>query len=399
MKEALKRFFTVLSCSFFIISCTDSKDTTVKILVSETKGLDRGLEYVTTEIPVLASIESSQLLVAKNQDTGEQVPVQVLDTVQKSEKLFLKILFPVDVLANTSTIFALQWMNNIAEQDDSGLYLSDDAAAIENEVYRATFSTEDDKRGGQINGILLRKFEDRLLKRTHIAMHWAPNFSKSNAEGYYNMEDLKPSSKHEVEQGLYTVSKLRSGITDSVPEIFVEGEYTFLADQPYFIFESIMTVEKEVSLKLLRNDEMTMDSLFTHVAYQKKDGTLARLELYTSELDSLDTEPIPHDAGFVAFYNRNYGYGLASIRLAYDNTNVEGQTSPLYNNHTKISRASNNGRYWNRVLIDSVTTVPKGSAYQEKNAYLIFEMGKEIPEEQILFHAERLWNPLTVTLQ
>jgi len=210
---------------------------------------------------------------------------------------------------------------------------------------------------------------------------------------------LTPSSKHKVEQGLYAVTKLRSGTTDSVPEIFVEGEYTFLANRPYFIFESNMTLEKEISLKLLRNDEMTMDSLFTHVAYQKPNGTLARLKLYTTELDSLDSEPIPDDTGFVAFYNTDYGYGLASIRLEYDNTNSEGSTSPLYNHHTKISTASNNGRYWNRVLIDSAITVPKGSKYHEKNAYLVFKVGQEIPEEQILYHAERLWNPLTVILQ
>jgi hypothetical protein len=144
---------------------------------------------------------------------------------------------------------------------------------------------------------------------------------------------------------------------------------------------------------------MTMDSLFTHVAYEKANGGTARLQLYTSELDSLDSKPIPDDTGFVAFYNTNFGYGLASIRLEYDNTNAEGSVSPLLNHHTKISRAANNGRYWNRVLIDSATTVPKGSKYHEKNAYLVFKVGKEIPEEEILYHAERLRNPLTVTLQ
>lgn len=167
-----------------------------------------------------------------------------------------------------------------------------------------------------------------------------------------------------------------------------EGKYTFLADLPYFIFQSTMAMKEEVSLKLLRNDEMTMDSLFTHVAYQKSDRKVSRLKLYDTELDSLNNNPIPDDSRFVAFYNTNEGYGLASIRLIYDNMNNQGNSSPTYKSYTKISKSSENGRYWNRVLMDSITTAPKGSRYHEKNAYLVFEVGSEIPEEQIQYYSK-----------
>ncbi len=402
MKLFLKAVLNVLSFSFFLLSCSTSEQVDLKIVVSETNGLERDLEYITLEIPFLEKLEPTRILLAEDLGTGASVPIQILDTIENNENLFLKILFPVTIAADSSKTFGIKWNEDIEAIRDtiaSRILLSNDGFSIENSVYKATFSTQDDKRGGQINGIVLKNFNEQLLKRSHIAMHWAPNFSESNREGYFNMEDLTPNSKNEVEPGRYVFTKSRSGITDSVPQIFVEGKYTFLAEHPYFIFESTMTVEHELSLNLLRNDEMTMDSLFTHVAYEKANGTLARLQLYSSELDSLETEPIPHNTGFVAFYNTNFGYGLASIRLEYNNSNIGGTMSPLYNHHTKISKAANNGRYWNRVLIDSATTVPKGSKYHEKNAYLVFKVGKEIPEEEILYHAERLRNPLVVTLQ
>ena len=370
-----------------------------KISVSETTGLSRDLEYVFAEIPFHGALHLSQMLVAFDVNGGASVPVQVLDTVWNGENSSLKIMFPVRVEGNTTKTFELMITENIRDDGPFGIRMSDDGSSVENQTYKATFSTTDNPSVGQINGMILKNFDDKLLKRGHIAMHWAPNFSKSDEKGYYNMEDLPPNSPNHVEKGLYQVEKIRSGRTDMLPEIFVEGKYAFFADLPYFIFESTMTMEEEVSLKLLRNDEMTMDSLFTHVVYRKDNGKVTRLQLYDAELDSLENNPIPDDSDFVAFYNSNHGYGLASIRLEYDNTNNEGNQSPLFNPYTKISKSRGNGRYWNRVLIDSATTALKGSRYHEKNAYLVFEVGQEIPEEKILYYAERLSNPLSATLQ
>jgi len=381
-----------------LLSSCSGPEPYAKISVSETNGLARDLEYVSVEIPLDVELQPSQMLVAKDEENESAVPVQVLDTVLKEGKTFLKIMLPVEVEANETKNFELVSTEKMRDSGPIGIRISDDASSVENQIYKATFSTEDDTRGGQVNGMILKNFDDRLLKRGHIAMHWAPNFSKSEEDGYFNMEDLPQNSEHHIEKGLYQIEKIRSGRTDEVPEINVDGKYNFFADLPYFIFESTMTMKEDVSLVLLRNDEMTMDSLFTHVAYQQDDGTVSRLKLYDAELDSLDNNHIPDNAGFVAFYNRNHGYGLASIRLEYDNTNSEGNQSPVLNPYTKITRSSGNGRYWNRVLIDSATYVPKGSRYQEKNAYLVFEVREEVPEEEILYYAERLASPLKVTV-
>lgn len=389
--------FILIAILLSLSSC-NGPEPYAKISVSETKGLTRNLEYVSVEIPLSEEIQPSQMLVATDREKKSSVPVQVLDTVSKEGNTILKILFPVNVEANKTKTFELFAVEKMRDSGPNGIQISEDGLFVENQKYKATFCREDDQRGGQINGIILKNFEDRLLKRGHIAMHWAPNFSKSEEEAYFNMEDLPQNSEHHIKKGLYQVTKFRSGRTDEVPEIFVEGKYNFFAALPYFIFESTMKMEEDVSLNLLRNDEMTMDSLFTHVVYQKKDGTVSRLKLYEQELDSLENNHIPDNTGFVAFYNADHRYGMASIRLEYDNTNNEGNQSALLNPYTKISKSSGNGRYWNRVLIDSATNVSTGSRYHEKNAYLVFEVGQEIPEEEILYYAERLSNPLTVTV-
>ena len=129
--------------------------------------------------------------------------------------------------------------------------------------------------------------------------------------------------------------------------------------------------------------------------YPNKDGTVVNLELY-DQLDVLDEEPIADDADWVAFYNLDKGYGFGALRLKYNNINLNGLESPTHKPYTKISRASGNGRYWNRVLSDTIITFPEGSKYHEKNAYLIFSVDPQSPEKEIVYYSECLRNPLKV---
>lgn len=396
MNLTKKSVFIFLCILMFLSSCSRPKPY-AKISVSETNGLSRQLEYVTAKIP-FQDLKPTHLWIARNYDTDESISVQVLDTVENEGNSYLKFIFPIKIDANSTKNFELIAEEKIKDVMPFSIEYSKDDSSVENQIYKASFNTKYDKRGGVIDNIVLKNINNTRLKRGHISMHWAPNFTKTDVKGNYNMKDLPADSENSIKKGQYQITKKRSGITEKVPEIYVEGSYTFFANVPYFFFESTMTMKNDVSLKLLRNDEMTIDSLFTHVAYQKNDGSLKTLELYTSELDTLENNPIPDNSRFVAFYNANYKYGLASIRLEYDNTHADGNASPTRNPHTKISKSRNNGRYWNRVLIDSATTTKKGSRYHEKNAYLIFEANEELPEEQILYYTKRLMHPLKITL-
>lgn len=393
----LKAYVFFPLCFFFMAGCSTPRPLAT-ISISETNGLDRKIEYISAIIPYIDPGETTEVLMATDMDTGISVPVQIMDTLTKVDEKAFQIVFPVHSRANTSKTYQIGFGQRTNDSLPKILKPSEDMLSVENDIFKAVFSTEDDPRGGQIGGIILKDFDNQLLKRGHIAMHWAPNFSKSDSEGYFNFEDLPVSSKNDISKGMYQVVKQRSGTTDSVPEIDLTGKYIFYAGMPYFDFTATMSMNSDVELDLLRNDEMTMDSLFTHVVYQTKAGKINRLALYTEDLDVLETSPIPHDAAFVAFYNGEKGYGLGSIRLEYDNITVDGNPSPVHNPYTKISRSKGNGRYWNRVLSDTIQRFPKGSRYHEKNAYLIFQVDTLSPEKDILYYQERLKNPLTVTV-
>jgi hypothetical protein len=391
MKNLIKYIVLIVLLS----ACSVSENMPI-VIVSETAGLDRPLEYVNTTISLDSVLAENEILVAVDSEDGSTILVDDIALIESENPFEYSIVFPVSISANKSKKFNISIQENNSKSLPVQQLLSEDNLAVENKFYKATFSTEDDKRGGQVNGIELKNFKNQLLKRGHIAMHWAPNFSKSNSGSYFNFEDLHADSKNNIESEKYRVIKERSGTTDSVPEIQISGRYEFYDNLPYFLFESTILVQTEVELDLLRNDEMTMDSLFTHLVYINKDGTIERLNLYSDELDILEENHVSDDAAWLAFYNVNKGYGFGSIRLEYDNTNTNGEPSPTYNPYTKITKSTNNGRYWNRVLSDTIKTFPAGSQYYEKNAYLVFPVDPESPEKVIKRYAAILSNPLII---
>lgn len=390
-------FFLRLGILLFILAGCEKQMAETVVIVKETIGVQRNSELITTTIIFKDTISSNTRLVATDLASFETIPVQVLDASTNNLETQLTLMFPVTIGPKQSKKYRIETKARSRDTASVQLYLSDDKMRVQNRTYDISFSNRD-ARGGQIDGIKLKDFKGQLLKRGHISMHWAPNFSKTTSDNYFNMEDLPIASLHSIDEGLYRIVKKREGLTDSVPEIKIAGTYEFFADQPYFIFESTMMMESDVELSLLRNDEMTMDSLFTHVMYLRKDHGVSHLNLYHKELNNLDNEPIPDNTPWVAFYNNEIGYGFGSIRLTYDNNDVKGTPSPTRNPYTKISKATGAGRYWNRVLLEENLLVPKGSRYYEKNAYLVFDASGLHPEKEIQEYYQKLTSPLLVTM-
>lgn len=387
----------VLLCTV-VFSCS-KPEPLATVTVSENTGLERVVAYVSAEVPRGLSSDGLGTLIAFDTEKNESVAVQIIDTLGSQGHTTLLLMFPVSIGANQTKIYHIRSSEEILDSVSALEKNPDNNQFFENKSYKATLTTENDERGGQIGGLTLKQFNDQLLQRGHIAMHWAPNFSKSNSESYFNLENLTSSSQNTVQSGIYKTIRTRSGATDSVPEIDVKGMYTFYDKLPYFIFESTMSMNHDVELNLLRNDEMTMDSLFTHVVYQAKNADPIYHELYSEDKNIFEGRPISDDVDFVAFYHKEKGYGLASIRLLYDNANTDGNPSPTYKPYTKISESRNNGRYWNRVLSDTIQKFPEGSRYLEKNAYLVFKVDELSPEKEILYYQERLLHPLEVKVE
>ena len=383
-------------------SCTKTKPI-LSFSVTETAGLPRMHAYVEIKVSADRSSEISNSICIKEKDSSRLIRGQVLDSmVQSSADKVYTCLFPVSIEANETKMYEVVCGKGPLHEEQ----LKSDGTPLNLKVENSFFiadltdikATPDNGLGsGQLAGLVLKQFQDQLLQRSHINMHWAPNFQKEELN-YKTFGHIKEPDSLLIKNGPYLTTIYKSGFVDDYNEIRINYKYEFYAGLPYFIFTSEMRMEENIELFFLRNDEMTMDSLFTHVMFLHPDGEMNIIGLYEgNNIEELAENPIRDDATWVCFFHDELKYGFGSIRLEYDNTNMDGQPSPLYENHTKISISANNGRYWNRRLIhDHISHVPKGSRYYEKNAYLVFNAIQGEPSEEINAFHKQLTHPLQI---
>ena len=227
-------------------------------------------------------------------------------------------------------------------------------------------------------------------------MHWAPNFQKTGSNDYKTIGHVSLENT-KILKNAYYLSMAKTGRVKGYGEIDLQGKYEFYAGLPYFEYSSTMTFNADAHLFLLRNNEMTLDKLFTHLIYPDPHGRLAEIPLYNdTHIDSLAKAPLADDISWLGFINKSMDYGLVGLTLDYDNQNKMGETSPLFEPHLKISKGRQEGRYWNRRLIhDHNVLVPEGSRYYEHNAYLILDNLDDV-DGQIDHYIKCLKNPITV---
>ncbi|NER84404.1 MAG: hypothetical protein F6K42_33715 [Leptolyngbya sp. SIO1D8] len=388
-----------LSLLLIFVACSPGNQNNTTIKVKEMAGINRDLEYVT----VTVTADQVSPLSIREEKGDLLTPGQLLNSEKGPDgKFLLEYIFPVTIKANETKVFDLVFDSSPVRGEGltvsgSGLELKLENSWFIADLTAVKATPENGLQAGQLSGLVLKQFNDQLLERGHIDMHWTPSFQKEDM-GYKTMAHLKPDSIFVNREGPYLSMIFRKGHVKDYEEILVSGAYRFFAGLPYFTFSSEMIMEDSVELVLLRNNEMTMDSLFTHLMFPGPDGEVVELPLYgTGTVKDLDKNRIPDDVDWICFYNADLRYAFGSIRLAYDNTNLSGAPSPTFEKHTKLSAASRGGRYWDRRLIHlQKTLVPEGSRYADKNAYLIFEIDPQDPSAKIREYFQRLSNPLEV---
>jgi len=378
-----------------------------EITVSEPFGLERELEYV--EFPLqmpFSGTASEQLeLAAIDKNTGEQVACQIILVQNFPAKNFrmVQIIFPVSVQASAVKTFelserkAVQGLKPNISMQGTGLDL-----IIENQYYRADLSRRSDPEpkthaSGQLQELLIKMGFNQLLTNAEDRVHWAPNFKREELEWYTTIAHWENPKEYKVNSGDYLIQTFRRDTAPDHPEIMLTAVYNFYAGLPYFTFYSEMEFIQDVPLELLRNDEMTSDSMFTHVAFQRPTGEIVEVR-FKDRHELLEKQPIEDDAPWICFYNIEKGFAFGSIRLRYDNHNRSGELSPTYLPHTAIAEWLDR-KYWNRRLIhDHLGGIPSGSRYVEENAYLVFKIGEADRLEIIKHWAEVLHHPLKVSV-
>ena len=379
----------------FLGACNTPKNSG-EVVFEEKAGISRNLEYV----KITLADHHEKVLFLKETSTGNLIRGEKLNDKTSSNDSS-SYVFPISINANGTKTYSVSSSNQELESLPLNINGEGMAIKIENDYFIADFNTNEAKvkKGlypGQLSGIFIKN-KNVLLKRNHNNMHWAPNFQKEGLE-YKTIGHVNSKNATITQNNSYTFEMIKTGNVKDYEEIDLFGQYNFFAGLPYFEYTSTISFNKDVELILLRNDEMTIDSLFTHLIYQDSSGKNGKMDLYNMvKFDSLTKAPLADNINWVGFINEPLGYGLVSLRLAYDNKNTTGIESPLYQQHTKISLSGGNGRYWNRRLIhDHNTLVPKGSKYYEKNVYLVIDDLNDV-SNQINYYYKCLKSPIVVS--
>jgi hypothetical protein len=228
-----------------------------------------------------------------------------------------------------------------------------------------------------------------VLLRTENRMHWAPSFQRVGARGYTSIATWDPVQQSEVTGGVGTVVARREGSLALYPEIGLKTEYRYFAGVPYFLFHADVEIRQPIDLFWMRGQEMTMDDLFTHVAWPQPGGD-PRIVDFEGRRPILEKDPLPVDLPWIAFLNLDKGYGFGAVVLDYKATTTA-------NARTMVNDGARNGRYWDRYIVGRVDTrLNPGDRYEERTAYVLFRVTKDRPLAEFLDRERRLHHPLRV---
>ncbi len=400
---------TIVFCLMMIRLSHGQEPALARVTLTEPIALARTLEYV--EFALQAKIDFSKTntsLVAVDEASGESIACQVFDRNDfgKDGPSSCAIIFPVSLQARETKTLLLKvnQSEDVHQQSASDLSMTGAGSELRvaNKYFVANLTRSDQAEpkshaSGQIRELLIKMGFNQLLTNAEDRVHWAPNFKRPEIEYYTTIAHWEKPALNLVEQGQHLVRTVRQDLAPDHPEILLTAVYKFYANLPYFKFYSEMEMVADVWLELLRNDEMTTDSMFTHVAFERPNGEIIDVRLDERHA-LLKQQPIEAGAPWLCFYNIDKGFAFGSIRLKYDCTNQYGAQSPTYLPHTQIGQWLDR-RYWNRRLIhDHLTFVAKGSRYVEENAYLVFRIAERDRLEEIEKLARQLRNPILVSV-
>lgn len=284
----------------------------------------------------------------------------------------------VSVKANESRILEVEpgATLRVEQPDPVGFRVENDFLLADHSARTANGVPED---SGTLRALTFKPAGVTLL-RTQNRMHWAPSFQRVGAKGYTSIAMWHPVQEHSlnVKDGVLTMT--RAGHHALYPEIDLWAEYRYFAHLPYFLFHARMKITQAIDMFWLRAQEMTMDDLFTHVAWPG----------HLSTFEERGSKPLAVDVPWVAFLNIAKGYGFGAVSLKYRATTTA-------NPHTSINDGANNGKYWDRHLVSRVNTRLKpGDEYEEETAYVLFRCTAADPLKEFLLWERRIRNPLRV---
>jgi hypothetical protein len=260
-------------------------------------------------------------------------------------------------------------------------------------------------QSGQILTIEYPKQKVRLWNKAGV-IHWNPDVFIPGIAWDHSFDWNPPRSFEEKAGGLLYLNS-RKGPLPHIKDVSLEVRYAVAAGHPYFISETRLTVEKDMGVIAVRNDEMVLSrELFDSLMYRDKDGRIVTMPLHEKPEAPFGLVHIaPPDVPWAGLVNTKEGYGFFSLRLEAAAANLD----PAGDFHHKAGTyfyAPSDGDYvyWVRPLLYTwgdhttnalLTFLPKGSFFYERNAYVLVRMdGRTALELDTLLR--KLRNPLRV---
>jgi hypothetical protein len=259
-------------------------------------------------------------------------------------------------------------------------------------------------RSGQINTIESFDLGVRLYNKAGV-IHWNPDVFIPPV--WDHSFDWNPPPFFEDKVGPFLYLNVRRGPLPRIDGVSLEVKYTFPAEAPYFVSETLLNFEKDLGVIAVRNDEMVFfKDLFDALTYKDKNRRIIQLPL--AEKSGLPfglVHVAPQDADWVGLVNTKEGFGFFSLRLSAPVGNFEIPGTFLHKAGTYFYAPSDgNYVYWVRPLVytwadfatnNLLTFVPRKSFFYEKNAYVMMRLSDDLPA-RIGLLLEKLRNPLRV---
>lgn len=402
-------------------------------VLRETMGLDRTGEpvEVTLSMPgktpdtwrehirVVRLTEAGQDLLIPHQVVGETTAggQEQRDGNTPNPVTSINIVFLADCPALGTTTYRLFWgyPEGAAESTDvpaavlnGGLQISGEAPGltVANEFYRMKL----DPKSGAIQRILpADQDESSELFYRNIPIHFGVDIW-SPPQGWDHDYDWAAPPNQKLEGGPLALRYHRWGPLHNYTDVEVSITYTFYAHNPYVQVSSTMRLTQDRSAHAIRMGEIVVShsrrppsnpdpnneespEIFTHYAWSQAQGDAPGRSINENrnELGQASVEGgvpgglavLDRDHWWVAGYNKEKGYGLATMRKNQFSGNYLGGVTPQAAPCTYLGQYGWGFVYWSRPMVyplgttgsplDLNTAVSAGTVFATEEALLLFK--------------------------
>ena len=277
---------------------------------------------------------------------------------------------------------------------------------VSNEHYTISLN----KASGAINTVRrAAQDEDTRLYYGTIPIHfgtdvWSPD------QGWDHDYDWTAPPHQKQAGGATALRYHRWGPLQNYRDVVVSITYTFYAHVPYVHVSSTMTFTKNRSARAVRMGEIVVShshrpgpdardaggkspDIFSHYAWPNRDGTVfvRAVDAHRGADGRADVEGVAagalgildRDVPWVAGYNTEKGYGMASLRRSQFAGNLLGGPVPQSAPCTYVANYGWGFTYWSRPMLyplgakgtelDQNTAIAAGTIFATEEALLVFE--------------------------